>query len=104
MRGTIEAVPQNLYDKVMMRRVRLEDRQPDEMLDEDTAHEIPHYLTKYHYGSIEHVPIALLLETEMRSRAAHSLFVERIDFEQGRIRFVHRLDDGTTLKNGKSGE
>jgi integrase len=102
--GTIEAVPESLYDKVMIPRVSPEERQRDETLDADTAQEILDYLTKYEYGSIEHVVLALLWETGMRSGAAHSLDVEDVNFERGRIRLVHRPDEGTTLKNGKAGE
>ncbi|WP_233739968.1 tyrosine-type recombinase/integrase [Halovenus carboxidivorans] len=102
--GTIEAVPESLYDKVMIPRVSPEERQRDETLDADTAQEILDYLTKYEYGSIEHVVLALLWETGMRSGAAHSLDVEDVNFDQGRIRLVHRPDEGTTLKNGKAGD
>lgn len=102
--GTIEAVPENLYDKVMVPRVRPEERQRDEMLDAETAQEILDYLTKYHYGSIEHVTLALLWETGMRSGAANSLDIDDANFERGCISLIHRPDEGTTLKNGKAGE
>ncbi len=102
--GTIEAVPENLYTKVMIPRVRPEERQRDETLDSDTAQEILDYLTKYEYGSTEHVILSLLWETGMRIGGANSLDVQDVDFEQGRIRLVHRPDEDTTLKNGKAGE
>jgi integrase len=102
--GTIEAVPENLYTKVMIPRMRPEERQRDETLDSDTAQEILDYLTKYEYGSTEHVILSLLWETGMRIGGANSLDVQDVDFEQGRIRLVHRPGEDTTLKNGKAGE
>jgi len=102
--GTIEAVPENLYDKVMVPRVRPEERQRDETIDAETAQEILDYLTKYEYGSVEHAVFSLLWETGMRSGAANALDVDDINFEEGRIHLVHRPDRGTTLKNGKAGE
>jgi len=102
--GTIEAVPENLYTKVMIPRVSREERQRDEVLNADTAQDILDYLTKYEYGSVEHALLSLLWETGMRIGGANSLDLEDVSFEQGRIRLVHRSDQGTTLKNGQSGE
>lgn len=40
----------------------------------------------------------------MRIGAAHSVDVADVEFGQNRIEHVHRPDQETTLKNGKSGE
>lgn len=102
--GTIEAVPENLYTKVMVPRVSREERQRDEMLDAETAQEILDYLTKYEYASVEHALLSLLWETGMRIGGVNSLDLDDMSFEQGRIRLVHRPDADTTLKNGQGGE
>lgn len=47
--GSIEAVPEDLYNKVMVSRVRPEERQRDEMLEAEPAQEILDHLAKFHY-------------------------------------------------------
>jgi len=102
--ASIEAVPENLYDKVMVPRVRPEQRQRDETLDAERAQEILTYLAKFQYASTEHVLLALLWETGIRIGAAKSLDVDDVDFENGYLRLVHRPNEGTQLKNGTGGE
>lgn len=102
--GTIEAVSENLYDKVMVPRVSPEERQRDEILDSEDAEAILHYLSTYEYASTEHVLIALLWQTGIRIGSAHSIDIEDVSIEKELIRLVHRPASGTTLKNGKGGE
>jgi integrase len=102
--GSIEAVPQNLYDKVMVPRVRPEERQRDETLDADDAKEILEYLSKYEYASKEHAVMALLWQTGIRVGSAHSLDVDDVFLDENYVQLIHRPDEGTTLKNGKSGQ
>jgi integrase len=102
--GSIEAVPQNLYDKVMVPRVRPEERQRDETLDADDAQEILEYLSKYEYASREHAVMALLWQTGIRVGSAHSLDVDDVFLDENYVQLIHRPDEGTTLKNGKSGQ
>jgi integrase len=102
--GSIEAVPQNLYDKVMVPRVRPEERQRDETLDADDAQEILEYLSKYEYASKEHAVMALLWQTGIRVGAAHSLDVDDVFLDENYVQLIHRPDEETTLKNGKSGQ
>ena len=102
--GSIEAVPQNLYDKVMVPRVRPEERQRDETLDAEDAQEILEYLSKYEYASKEHAVMALLWQTGIRVGSAHSLDVDDVFLDENYVQLIHRPDEGTTLKNGKSGQ
>jgi len=102
--ASIEAVPEDLYQKVMVPRVRGEDRRRDETLDSETAQQILDHLAKYHYASLQHVIFAVLWETGMRIGAAVSLDVDDVDVEGQVIHLVHRPEQGTTLKNGKGGE
>lgn len=102
--GSIEAVPANLYEKVMVPRVSPEDERREETLNADTAEAILDHLTTFHYASIEHAVFALLWETGIRLGGANSLNVGDVDVEAERIQLVHRPDHGTALKNGASGE
>lgn len=102
--GTIEAVPENLYDKVLIPKVSKEERRRDETLETERAERILAYLDKFHYASNEHVLLALLWDTGLRIGGAKSLDVEDVDFENGHLRLEHRPDEGTTLKNGQGGE
>lgn len=102
--GSMEAVPEDLYTKVMVPRVERGERHRDEMLGAEDAKEILQYLSTYEYASKEHLLLALLWETGIRIGAANSIDLEDIDFEGQCIDLVHRPDQGTTLKNGKSGE
>lgn len=102
--GSIEAVPEDLYQKVMIPRVPREERRRTEMLESDRAQETLDYLAKFHYASIEHAVFAVFWETGMRLGAVVSLDVGDVDLEDDVLYLVHRPDQGTTLKNGKRGE
>ena len=102
--ASIEAVPAELYDKVMIPEIGRSERQRDEMLEAEAAKEILEYLSRYHYASRNHVIIALLWETGIRIGAAVSIDLEDVNLDDGYIELIHRPDEGTTLKNGKSGE
>jgi integrase len=102
--ASIEAVPEDLYNKVQVPRARPEERKRDETLDTDTAQDILSYLSRFQYGSIEHVLIALLWETGMRIGAVRSLDLTDLDFTNNHIELVHRPIENTTLKNGLAGE
>lgn len=102
--GSIEAVPADLYEKVMVPRVSREDERREETLDSDTAEAILDYLARFHYATIEHAVFAVLWETGIRIGAANSLDVADFDPADQRLDLVHRPDQGTQLKNGAAGE
>jgi len=102
--GSVEAVPENLYTKLMIPRVRRSERSSEQILEADQAEEILNYLSRYHYASIEHTLLAFLWETGMRIGAANSVDLDDVRFDNEYINLVHRPDQGTTLKNGKSSE
>jgi site-specific recombinase XerC len=102
--GSTEAVPENLYQKVMIPRVPREERRRTEMLDTDRAQEILDDLTKFHYASLEHAVFAVFLDTGMRLGPVVSLDVGAVDLEKEPLHLVDRADQGTTPKNGKRGE
>lgn len=102
--GSIEAVEQDLYDKVLVPEVSSEEEQRDLMLEDDRADEILQYVSKYHYASREHVLFALLWETGMRIGAALSLDLRDVYLEERCLELEHRPETGTTLKNGQGGQ
>ncbi|MFB6105013.1 MAG: tyrosine-type recombinase/integrase, partial [Halobacteriaceae archaeon] len=102
--ASIEAVPETLYDKVMVPRVTPEDEQSDDTLAADAAQEILEYLSTFHYASLDHVLFGVLWETGMRIGAARSIDTEDVDLDEQRVMLRHRPDQGTTLKNGARGE
>lgn len=102
--ASIEEVPSELYDKVMVPQVGHTKRRSEDMLEAETAEEILEYLSRYQDASRNHPSIVLLLETGFRIGAAMSIDLEDLHLVDGHIDLVHRPDAGTTLKNGKSGE
>lgn len=102
--ASIEAVPPNLYDKVMVPTVSPGQRQRDDMLESDAAEALLEHLWKFHFASRDHAIIALLWETGIRLGAANSIDMGDVNVDDGHIKLVHRPEEGTTLKNGKSGE
>ncbi|WP_311170828.1 tyrosine-type recombinase/integrase [Halobellus ordinarius] len=102
--ASVEAVPENLYTKLMIPRVKRSERSRNELLESERAEEILEYLSKYQYASTEHVIIALLWETGMRVGAANSIDIQDVDCDRESLQLEHRPDQGTTLKNGNSGE
>jgi len=102
--GSMEAVPADLYEKVMIPRVTPEEERSEEMLEAEAAEAIREYLERYHFASIEHTIFVLLWETGMRLGGAHSLDIEDIDIQDKRIELAHRPERGTELKNGGAGE
>jgi len=102
--GSIEAVPADLYEKVMVPRVKPQNQRNDETLGAEQAAEILDYLATYHYASRKHVVFALLWETGIRIGGANSLDVGDVDIAEKRINLVHRPEQGTRLKNATGGE
>lgn len=102
--ASIDAVPPNLYDKVIVPQVGHEERARDEMLDAETAQAILDHLTRYQFASREHVLLAVLWETGIRIGAAISIDICDVHLDEEYLDLVHRPDQGTTLKNGPSGE
>lgn len=102
--GSVEAVPENLYSKLITPRVRRSEQSSEKILETERTEEILEHLSRYEYASIHHVLLALLWETGMRMGAAFSLDLTDVDFDEECVKLVHRPDQGTTLKNGTSGE
>jgi integrase len=99
--GSVEAVPSDLYEKVMVPRVSDAESRRDETLVTETAETILDHLVRFHYGSVEHAVLALLWDTGIRIGAANSLDVQDVDIDEEWIQLEHRSETGTMLKNGR---
>ena len=102
--GTIEAVPPNLFDKIIVPKIDRAKQSSDETLDAEKAHEILEHLSTYQFASLEHVLFAIMWQTGLRVGAIHSLDVSDVQLDEQYIDVVHRPESGTTLKNGSRGE
>lgn len=102
--GSVEAVPENLYSKLMIPRVRRSQQSSEEILEPERAEELLTHLSRYEYASMHHVLLAFLWETGMRMGAAYAIDLPDMDLDEKRVKLVHRPEQDTTLKNGKSGE
>lgn len=100
--AAIDAIPGDLYDKIMIPRVPPEETKRDEMLAADDAQKILAHLSKYRYASVDHVLMALLWETGMRIGGLNSLDVDDVNTDEKYLLLEHRPEEGTRLKNGKT--
>lgn len=92
--GSMEAVPEDFYTKVIVLRVKRSEHQRDEMLNAEDAKEILQYLSTYEYAAIEHVLSSLLWETGVRISAAYSIDLQDVDFREQCIQLVYQPNQG----------
>jgi integrase len=102
--GSIDAVPEDLDQKVLIPTVSSTDESKDSKLDHERAERILDYLSQYHYASNRHVVFALLWRTGMRLGALRALDLRDFDRDEPALAVRHRPDTDTPLKNGPSGE
>jgi integrase len=109
--GEIEAVPAEFFDRVPIPTVSGGADVSESTLDPDRAQTILEYLGSYHYASRTHVIALVLWHTGCRVGALRALDVGDLDLEGERanasgpgIKFVHRPDEETPLKNKRKSE
>lgn len=100
----IDAVPEDLYDRIRLPKVRDGEDVNDDELEPERARAILDYLHEWHYATRHHVVMLLLWRTAMRRGGIHSLDVGDYDPDERAISLRHRPDEGTTLKNKFRGE
>ncbi|MBP2251178.1 site-specific recombinase XerD [Halarchaeum solikamskense] len=100
----IEGVPEGLAEKLHAPELPDGAESRDVHLEADRAETMLEYLDRYQYASRRHVVMALLWRTGMRRSALRSLDVDDLRPDEHAIVLEHRIDDGTRLKNGESGE
>lgn len=102
----IDAVPEDLFDKVPLPSVAASEEVSDSTLEPDRAVEILDYLERYEYASRRHVTLLLLWHTGARAGGIRALDVDdcELDTDNPGVEFRHRPETGTPLKNGEKGE
>jgi site-specific recombinase XerD len=101
----IDAVRGGMSDKVRVPSV--EQRAKKTRVDRERAEAILEYLDTYHYASRKHALFALLWHTGCRIGGVRVLDLRDLvldDPERAHVKFRHRPDSGTPLKNGDDGE
>lgn len=100
----IEAVTEGLAEKVHSPELPDGAESRDHHLKPDRAERALEYYSKHRYASREHALLALMWRTGMRRGAIWSLDVDDLRPDDYAVRVEHRIERGTKLKNGKSGE
>ncbi|CAI50775.1 XerC/D-like integrase [Natronomonas pharaonis DSM 2160] len=109
--GEVEAVPPEFFDRVPLPSVSGGADVSASTLDPDRAQAILEYLQQFEYASKRHVIVLLLWHAGCRVGALRALDVDDLDLAGDRpnatgpgIKFVHRPDEGTPLKNKRKSE
>ncbi|MGB9986558.1 tyrosine-type recombinase/integrase [Salarchaeum japonicum] len=101
---TIDAVPQDLHEKILLPTLSNDDEQREEILRTEQAEAVLEYLRRFEYASRTHVILELLWHTGIRLGSLRGIDLDDIDQEKERLRVRHRPDTETSLKNGSEGE
>jgi len=101
---TIDAVPAELHDKILLPTLSNGDEQREEILRTEQAEAVLDYLRRFEYASRAHVVLELLWHTGIRLGALHALDLDDYHRDEERLEVRHRPDAGTALKNGSEGE
>lgn len=101
---SIDAVRQDLSDKILTPTLEDVENHRDVMLAAERAEAVLEHLGRFEYASFCHVLLVLLWRTGMRTGTAHALDIEDYDRENQRLQARHRPETGTPLKNKENGE
>jgi len=104
--GSIATVEQDLHEKseALMPRLSRNDEQSEVIPDAEQAEVLLDYQCRFEYACRAHVITEILPHTGVQLGGLHSLNVEDFDEENQRLKFTHRPDEETPLKNGQEGE
>ena len=101
---SIEAVPENLHEKVLSPTLKARENQRDERIKPERAKEILSFLGRYRYASLGHVIMALLWRTGIRLGGIRGIDLNDYKPDRSRIELYHRPESDTPLKNQTEGE
>ena len=101
--GTVEAVPNDLHEKIIPPALTADDRR-ERMLSAEMAENALEYLDTYEYASRRHATLKLLWTTGLRLGAARSIDVEDVHLDEQYISLSHRPAAETPLKNAEKSE
>lgn len=100
----IDAVHDELHEKVQSPSLSDGENQRDTMIDGDRAETILGYLDRFQYASRQHVTLLLLWRTGLRTGGLRSLDVNDYHPQKARLQLEHEPESDTPLKNGTDGE
>lgn len=101
---SIEAVESGLSERVQSPVLDENQGVREVELDSETAQAVLENLERYYYCSREHVTLAVMWHTMARCGAVRSLDLEDFDAEEQYLRFRHRPETDTPLKNKHKSE
>jgi integrase len=104
--GTIEAVEEDLYEKVALPSLSESEEVSDSTIDPERVVDILEWLGRYEYASRDHVIWMLIWHTGARVGAIRALDLDDCDLEGEKLGldYKHRPETGTPLKNDEKGE
>jgi site-specific recombinase XerD len=102
--GTIDAVPTDLWSKVVSPSLADGENSRDVMIDSEVADGILDYLSTYEYASELHVTFLLMWHALLRRGAVHTLDVDDYDPQEMSLGVRHRPETGTPIKDKHNGE
>ncbi|MFD1601006.1 tyrosine-type recombinase/integrase [Halobellus rarus] len=100
----IDAVPEELPERVMLPRVDGDEEVDETILSAERARTILEHLIQWEYATTHHVAFLLLWRTSCRLGDLRALDLDDFDREEGALSFRHRPSTGTPLKNKSNGE
>ncbi|MEY7852171.1 tyrosine-type recombinase/integrase [Natrarchaeobius sp. A-rgal3] len=108
--ANIDAVPPELYEQVTLPTMKNGEDVSETTLDPNRAIAILDYLERAQPGSRDHIIVMMLWRTGARTGAIRGLDLRDLDLDGSHprvsgpaIRFVHRPETGTPLKNQEKG-
>lgn len=99
---SIDAVEQDLHNKVLSPSLDRGDRERDVLVEPEQAEASLDYVARFHYASLHHTLLALLWKCGARTGTVRSFDLRDYDRDNSRILAKHR--EGTPLKNKDDGE
>lgn len=106
----IDAVPLELYEQIELPKMKHGEGVSDSTLEPERAVAILDYLEHAYPASRDHIILMLLWRTGARSGGIRALDLEDLDLDGSHprvsgpaLRFVHRPETGTPLKNQENG-
>ena len=98
---SVDAVPQNLSEKVLSPSLSKGENEREEMVEPDVIRSILDYLSTYEYASSDHVTLLLMWRCLLRRGAVRAIDLDdaHLDDDDPYLEIHHRPETDTPLKN-----